>query len=83
MLLYMLLTAAWPLCLCSGKLQLEYPVSAHDLNASPDTCLTCVLGELHGQGEGLAQAMTQVPMQYFTEEFDLTRFSCHDTACAN
>ena len=29
--------------------------------------------ELHGQGEGLAQAMRQVPMQYFTEEFDLTR----------
>lgn len=32
-----------------------------------------VVGELHGQGEGLAQAMRQVPLQYFTEEFDLTR----------
>ena len=28
---------------------------------------------LHSQGDGLAQAMRQVPPQYFTEDFTLSR----------
>ena len=45
---------------------------ACDAVALQKTCEYSI-GELHGQGEGLAQALRQVPMQYFTEEFDLTR----------
>ena len=34
-----------------------------------------LLGELlHSQGDGLAQAMRQVPPQYFTEDFTLSRY---------
>ena len=34
-----------------------------------------VLGEvLHSQGDGLAQAMRQVPPHYFTQDFTLFRY---------
>ena len=34
-----------------------------------------VLGEVpHNQGDGLAQAMRQVPPRYFTEDFTLSRY---------
>ena len=35
----------------------------------------CCAGEvLHSQGDGLAQAMRQVPPHYFTEDFTLSRY---------